>query len=270
MLLIYSVFIYSSQVYAENNSDQIILEKNSQIIPEKPTATETISADILAKSFIIYDINNKKIVRSQNAFTPLPIASLTKVITVGTLLDMAKKNNVQLRDETKLKIKYALIQSSNQDADSLGDIYKNSFDKDLLSDANTFLNGLGITDLKLNNLTGLDNYDGTASNVGSAESIAKVFAYMYEHNRDVFEYTKFDEVETENGTIKNTNYTTEKTFGIIASKTGFTYEAGGNLGVIVSPEPGSTYVIVVMHSTKEGRFLDMQKLVKLLPLILKN
>lgn len=93
---------------------------------------------------------------------------------------------------------------------------------------------------------------------------------MYENYRDVFEYTKFDELDTDGGTITNTNQTTKNTFGIMASKTGFTYEAGGNLGVVVSPEPGQAYVIVVMQSTKEGRFVDMQKIVKNLPLILKN
>jgi D-alanyl-D-alanine carboxypeptidase len=229
-----------------------------------------LKENIQAESFVIYDINNQKIVRSQNASTPLPIASLTKVITVGTLMDTAKKNNIQIRDETKYRIQKALIQSSNEDADSLGYIYSYSFGRDLLTDANSLVNTLGINSLNLTNLTGLDNWDGSASNVGSAEAIAKVFAYMYTHYRDVFEYTKFDEYETGYDTIVNTNQGTNSTFGILASKTGFTYTAGGNLAVIVSPEPGRAYVIVVMHSTKEGRFQDMQKLVKLLPLILKE
>lgn len=272
ILLIYSIFLYSNQVYAENIDDAsstIPLVKNSQIVPPKQNLGTT-TEKIQAKSYIIYDIRNQKTIRGQNASTPLPIASLTKVITVGTFLEMAKQNKIELREETKIRIKKALIQSSNQDADSLGYIYKNSFGTDLLADSNKFIESLGIVDLKITNLTGLDNYDGTASNIGSAESIAKVFAYVYEHNRDVFEYTKFEEVEGDFGKIKNTNQGIEKTFGIIASKTGYTLEAGGNLGVIVSPEPGSSYVIVVMNSTKEGRFEDVSKIVKLLPIILKN
>jgi len=270
-LFIYTILIYSTQVFAQKGPEEITLTNTAQIIPNDSSTTEkVISSDLLAKAYVIYDVNNRKVVRSQNAFTPLPIASITKIITVGTLLDTAKKNNIQIQESTKQKIKNALIASSNVDADSLGYIYSYSFGRDLLQDSNEFIKSLGINDLTLTNLTGLDNYDGTASNIGSAESLSKVFAYIYEHNRDVFEYTKFDEVETANGTIKNTNYTTEKTFGIIASKTGFTYEAGGNLGVVVSPEPGSIYVIVVLNSTKEGRFTDMEKLVKLLPLILKN
>jgi len=266
-LLIYSILIYSNQVFAESEDEE--LHRVSQIMPEKKSA-ETVKENILAESFVIYDINNKKIIRSQNAGKPLPIASLTKVITVGTLLDTAKKNNIQIRDETKYRIQKALIQSSNADADSLGYIYSYSFGKDLLVDSNNLINNLGITNLNITNLTGLDNWDGTASNIGSAEAIAKIFAYMYENYRDVFEYSKFDGLDTGWEIIENTNHSIDSTFGVLASKTGYTFAAGGNLAVVVSPEPGRTFVIVVMHSTKEGRFLDMQKLVKLLPLILKE
>lgn len=267
LLLIFTIFIYSTQVFAQ--SDEESLSKLSQIISKNPTE-DILKEQIIAKAYIIYDINNKKIIRSQNAHTLLPIASLTKIITVGTLLATAKKNKIEIRPETKFKIQKALVQSSNEDADSLGYIYSYSFGKDLLADSNQLIQHLGLSSLKLTNLTGLDKWDGTASNIGSAEDIAKVFAFMYENYRDVFEFTKFDEIETEGGIITNTNKVTESTFGIMASKTGFTYEAGGNLGVVVSPEPGRSYVIVVMNSTKEGRFSDMQKIVKLLPIILKE
>jgi D-alanyl-D-alanine carboxypeptidase len=271
LVLVYSIFSYSTQVFAEEEQPNQSLEKVSQIIPVRNSSTTTdIKESLLAKAYVIYDINNKKIIKGQNANLPLPLASLTKIVTVGTLLDTAKKNNIQIRDETKFRIQKALIQSSNEDADSLGYIYNYSFGRDLLTDANNMITNMGINNLTLTNLTGLDNWDGTASNVGTPESIARVFAFMYENYRDVFEYTKFDELDTDGGTITNTNQTTKNTFGIMASKTGFTYEAGGNLGVVVSPEPGQAYVIVVMQSTKEGRFVDMQKIVKNLPLILKN
>lgn len=269
LLLSISIFFYATSVFADENNQGENLQKVDQLIPNKQ-ATTTLRETILAKAFVIYDINNKKVIKSKNANVPMPLASLTKIITVGTLLDTAKKNNIEIRDGTKLRIQKALIQSSNEDADSLGYVYSYSFGRDLLADSNELIKNLGINDLTLTNLTGLDNADGTASNVGSPESIAKVFAFMYENYRSVFEFTKFDEFESEGGTLKNTNKVSQKTFGIMASKTGFTYEAGGNLGVIVSPEPGSAYVIVVMNSTKEGRFDDMQKISKLLPLILKG
>jgi D-alanyl-D-alanine carboxypeptidase len=268
-LLIYMILLYSNQVFAQTLEQPEVLTHNSQIIPQ-PEIQEVKIESLLAKSFVIYDINNKKVVRSSNAQLPLPIASLTKIITVGTLMEQAKRNKIELREETKLRIKKALINSSNEDADSLGEIYSYSFGRNLIDDSNTLAQNLGISSIHLSSLTGLDNADGSASNIGSAESIAKFFAYDYENFRDIFEYTKFDEVDSLDGKIVNTNHSSESTFGMVASKTGFTYEAGGNLGIVVTPEPGSAYVIVVMNSTYDGRFKDMQKLVKALPLILRD
>ncbi len=269
LLLIYTILIYSNPVFAEPAQEPALQQVSADLVIRK-NLPENIKTNILAKAYVIYDINNNKVVRSQNALELLPIASLTKIITVGTLLDTAKKNKIEIREDTKLKIKKALVQSSNEDADSLGYIYNFSFGKDLLEDSNKFIQSFGISDLRLTNLTGLDNNNSTASNIGSSESVAKMFAVMYEKYRDVFEYTKFEELETTDGMIKNTNHSANNTFGIMASKTGFTFEAGGNLGVVVSPEPGQAYVVLVMGSTKEGRFDDVKKLVKLLPIILKN
>ncbi len=266
-LLLYTILIYSNQAFAEteNQQNQAIIKVEGKIQEET-----VVKENILAKAFAIYDLNNEKIIRGQNSGKAFPIASLTKVITVGTFLDTAQKNNITIREETKDRIKRALVQSSNQDADSLGKIYGLSFNKSLLKDSNNLIKNLNIESIKLTNLTGLDNDDGSASNIGSAEDIAKVFAYMYKNHKNVFEYTKFDELASDKGMIINTNQKTDSTFGILASKTGFTEKAGGNLAVVVSPEPGKIFVIVVMHSTKEGRFADVQKLVKLLPLIVKE
>jgi D-alanyl-D-alanine carboxypeptidase len=195
---------------------------------------------------------------------------MQKMKTNFSLLEKAKEQKVEIRNETKLMIQKALISSSNDDANSLGIIYDYSFHSDLLSDTNILLKEVGANDALLTNLTGLDNEDGTPSNLATPLNIAKAFSFFYNNHKDVFEYTKFDELDTDMGKIKNTNQSSDSTFGILASKTGFTYSAGGNLGVIVSPEPGSTFVIVIMGSSKEGRFLDMKKIIRKLPQIINN
>ena len=250
---------------SEQNISNLFQQQNLQGYQENSTLKEKL----VAKSYIIYDINSEQTVRADNANIPLPLASLTKVITVATLLDMAKQSSTTLREETKLIIKKALVSSSNEDADALGYIYSYSFGGDLVADSNKFLKEkLNIHDVNLTSLTGLDNYDGvnlSASNMGSAESMAKIFAYVYDHHREIFEYTRHENVPTEIGNLKNTNKISDNTFGLMASKTGFTWEAGGNLGIIISPSPGESYVVLVMGSTKDGRFRDMEKLTKLLP-----
>ncbi len=266
-LLIYILLIYSSKVSALQEVER---PQNSNIVKEDiPSSAGTQKEFLNAKAYIVYDIVNKKVISGKNFKTPLPIASMTKIITVGTLLKKSKDNNIPVRDETKLRIKKALIQSSNEEADNLGYVYSFSYGSDLLEDSKSLVSSLDTNDVTLTSLTGLDNYDGSASNAASAESMAKIFAYMYENFKDVFEYTKFDELEAGYETITNTNHTSANTFGILASKTGYTFAAGGNLGVIVSPEPGSMYAVVVMGSTKEGRFVDMQKILSKLPNMVK-
>ena len=49
---------------------------------------------------------------------------------------------------------------------------------------------------------------------------------------------------------------------VLASKTGTTDLAGGNLAIIFKPNPTKTVVAVVLGSTPAGRFSDMLKLTK--------
>ena len=275
ILLTYSVFLYSNLAFADqdnsNPENNTFQQQGQNSSTSLITNQQPINEKLVAKSYIIYDINSNRLIKGDNTSTPLPLASLTKVITVATLLEAAKTASTTVRDQTKLIIKKALVSSSNDDAEALGYTYSYSFGGDLVADSNKFLKEkLNIHDVNITSLTGLDNFDGvnlSASNLGSAESMAKIFAYVYEHHREIFEYTRDEYVPTEIGTLKNTNKIADNTFGIMASKTGFTWEAGGNLGIIISPSPGESYVILVMGSTKEGRFNDMEKLTKILPYI---
>lgn len=270
-LLAFSVMLYGNLAFAEDESltQQGLTPGPSPTLPNREGVSTQEPVKLVAKSYIIYDINENKVVKAENETVPLPLASLTKVITVAALLDKAKNASTTVRDETILMIKKALVSSSNEDADALGYRYSYSFGGDLVTASNQFLKEkLNIQDVNLTSLTGLDNFDGvnlSASNIGSAESMAKIFAYVYDHHREIFEYTRHEYVPTEVGTLKNTNKISDNTFGIMASKTGFTWEAGGNLGIIISPSPGQSFVILLMGSTKEGRFKDMEKLTKLLP-----
>lgn len=61
--------------------------------------------------------------------------------------------------------------------------------------------------------------------------------------------------------VKNTNEAVERFPGLIASKTGFTSLAGGNLAVAFEAGPMYPIIIVVLGSTLEERFNDIEKLI---------
>jgi D-alanyl-D-alanine carboxypeptidase len=168
------------------------------------------------------------------------------------------------------------VQSDNEDVEELGEIYKQIFNKDLLQESKKFLQtDLNITNFKFENLTGLDNQaideSGNkkieASNLMTANDLVKVFTYIFDNHRNIFEYTKFENLKTSDKkqVAINTNPNTQKTYGLLISKTGYTETALGNLGVIINFAPNENYLVLVLQSGKEERFADIQKLISAIP-----
>ncbi len=61
--------------------------------------------------------------------------------------------------------------------------------------------------------------------------------------------------------FENTNKDVRSFTGVIASKTGFTDLAGGNLAFMFEAGPMRPIAIVVLGSTAEDRFTDVKKLI---------
>jgi D-alanyl-D-alanine carboxypeptidase len=260
------VNLIKNEQYISQNKIEKWREENKKVI------------NIDAEKYLIYNLNTEKIISSNNESVKSPIASISKVVTVATFLKAFKENKLNINDEkfayAKSKIQKALIQSDNEDAEELGKIYKQIWNRDLLSDSNIFLANLGIQNFKFINLTGLDvekNNTYEVSNFLSTEDLAKVFKYVFKEMPEIFEYTKFKAIKTEDGKeiAINTNDDVENTYGLLISKTGYTEKAKGNLAAIINFSPNENYLIVVLQSGKESRFSDMQKLISIIPNIQK-
>ena len=63
-------------------------------------------------------------------------------------------------------------------------------------------------------------------------------------------------------TLKNTNPEVSHIPGLMLSKTGYTDLAGGNLAVVFDAGIGHPVAIVVLGSTRDERFSDVDRLVK--------
>jgi D-alanyl-D-alanine carboxypeptidase len=227
-------------------------------------------ADIKAKSYVILDLQNNKILKAENENEILPLASLSKVISIGAYLDFKNKNNQAISETDLNLINKILIESDNEKMDNLADNFQKQNKANLLDTVNKYIvnNKSKLNSdnqVKMQNLTGLDIDDTTPGNISSAIDFALLYAQIYEQNKDIFEETKFTNINN----LINTNKEVENTFGLMSSKTGFTDMAGGNLAVIVSPSPGQKYLIVILGSTLSGRFKDIEILNNLLPSIIK-
>lgn len=238
---------------------------------------------INGKAYVVYDLISHEVIASKNETTILPLASITKVmmavsaalhrplkekivISAGSIedgYDLGLKNK-QVWALSEL-LKYTLVFSSNDGAEAVADSFgsKEIFIQQMNNDAKT----LGL-DLVFTDPAGRDVH-GAVGGQGTVIDVARLFAIARKNIPEVMDATtkKRQTVVTSSGKISgipNTNQDIETLPGAEASKTGYTDMAGGNLGVIVDISVGHPVVIVVLGSTREGRFRDMDVLYKAL------
>jgi D-alanyl-D-alanine carboxypeptidase len=60
---------------------------------------------------------------------------------------------------------------------------------------------------------------------------------------------------------ENTNIIAKTVPGLLASKTGYTDLAGGNLAIAFDAGLAHPVIVVVLGSSQEGRFTDVEKLI---------
>ena len=238
---------------------------------------------ITGKSYVVYDVINKKVIAGKNENEVLPLASITKVMTAvsailhkdrNTKITISQKNiedgydlGLKNKQEWKLSelLKYTLVFSSNDGALAIADSFgsKDFFITQMNDDAKVLGLQLVFTDP-----AGRD-MNGKIGGIGTALETAKLFSIARKLIPEILDATtkKRETVITYSGLlggIPNTNQTIETLSGAEASKTGYTDRAGGNLGVIVDISVGHPIVIVVLGSTRQGRFQDIDVLYKAL------
>lgn len=240
---------------------------------------------IVGKSYIIYDLKNKNIIYSKNENEVLPLASLTKVIAAMTASNLADKNtkivirkNLMRKDESldigmkegqiwKMNdlLKYTLTISSNSSIDIIASTISKS-NSAFVTSMNTYMKDLGYKNFYFNSASGLD-YGNLIGGIGTALEYAKLFAKSYETIPDIMSYTINSKVNLNSNSqkiyqIPNTNRSASEIIGLLASKTGFTNAAGGNLSILYEAEINRPIIIVVLGSTIDERFQDVKKILE--------
>ena len=250
------------------------------VIPPVFNKQAFLGLETEAKAYIVYDLKSKKVLASKNESLQLPLASITKVMTaISSTLHKKKTETVTIHDNSiedgydlGLKknqewpleelLKYTLVFSSNDGAEAIAD----SFGKEnFVTLMNTDARALGLTAF-FTDPAGRD-LNGRIGGMGTVLDVAKLFAIARKNIPEVMDATTRKRSTMLSGQIRgipNTNQEVETLSGAEASKTGYTDLAGGNLGVIVDVTLGHPVVIVVLGSTKEGRFKDVDILYKAL------
>jgi len=275
--------VASANLGAANSAQNDTAQNNTQ----NPTRTNIKIPFVPteADAYVIYDASSKTVLSSKNNSKLLPLASLTKVFTAILALETLGKESVitikpsdlETEGESGLKanshwkvkelVPFMLVVSSNDAATALARAMQEKTGKSYKKLFKELANKLGAKSAFALNPSGLDESINMSGAYASAEDVAKAVSYAARKHLDVFEKTtktqlKFYDEDGNEYKAKNTNQAIEFIFNPLLSKTGFTDLAGGNLAIAFELEPGHTIAIVVLASSKEGRFKDVEKLYK--------
>jgi serine-type D-Ala-D-Ala carboxypeptidase (penicillin-binding protein 5/6) len=261
-----------------------------------PTETASLlfpPTTLEAKAVYVYDIRTKTVLFAKNENSRLPLASLTKVMSAlvaedasplyGTItisedaLKAEGDSGLLENEEWSLKdlLDFSLITSSNDGmraiALSLGalsraDATSEAITNDFVREMNSRASELGLKNTYFWNETGLDQSDIKGGAYGTARDISALVEYILEYYPELFRATRettstLQSVDNHSHVAKNTNTIANEIPGLLASKTGLTNTAGGNLIIAFDPELGRPIVVSILGSTEQGRFEDARTLI---------
>lgn len=294
-ILILLVLLTSPFLFKQINFNTKEGEETALVKTEKErTPFENLT--LKAKSVYVLDVKTGNVLYSRNEDAKLPLASLTKIMTVIVATDVLPLSTVVTIDKQDIKeegdsgllvnekwrlsdiIDFTLTSSSNDGASaiatvagSLGQTLYGTPTKKAKSDfvqkMNEKTQELGLVDTYFLNETGLDIKNNLSGSYGTAKEIAYMMEYALKNKLGVIEATSRDLVSVESlsnveHTATNTNKGINNVPGIIASKTGFTDLAGGNLVIAFDAGMMRPIIISVLGSTVDGRFSDVEILAK--------
>lgn len=245
---------------------------------------------LTARAAFVWDVKKQRILFNKNGDDVLPLASITKMMTTLVSYELLTATDTVRISKAAIKTSgdsgfregetftahnlsnLTLIESSNDGAVALSEAGGNatgmlgSPEATFVAAMNMRAKQLSLHAMNFSNVTGLDLSTTTSGAYGSARDVSLLMEYIITHYPDVLALTRMDMTTVNNTsdeyhTAKNTNTIVNKIDGLIASKTGYTTLAGGNLVVAVNVGLNHPIIITVLDSTESGRFDDVLNLV---------
>lgn len=244
---------------------------------------------LIAEAAFVLDVNSQRVLYSKSPDTVLPIASITKLMTAlvahelvtdetpiviprEAALQESRSGLIPGERFTKQALAdYAVIASSNDAAYSLATVVGAQLNADrpyqsFVESMNIRAEELSLPTLEFRNPTGLDISPTEAGAFGSARDITFLVQYLLQEYPSVLEPTTIASTRVYNAAgdfhdAENTNRIINTIPNLLASKTGYTDLAGGNLTIAFDAGFNRPIIITVLGSTFQGRFRDIETLV---------
>lgn len=259
-------------------------EKVAEITPVISLPNVFDDIEIGGDAAIVYDLKTGDVLFGKEEETPLPLASVTKLLSahlaVSTLgengyikitpEDLAPEGDSALLVSETWRVgdlaRFTLISSSNDGAHALTRAASERENKTPATFLSQAAVALSLPQTYALNGTGLDTNQYTGGAYGSAKDVAYLLNAMYETNRDLLldatqANASFSSTEGFEHHASTTNDLAGRIPQLVGAKTGYTDLAGGNLAILLEVAPQRPVAIVVLGSTREGRFEDVENLV---------
>jgi D-alanyl-D-alanine carboxypeptidase (penicillin-binding protein 5/6) len=257
----------------------------TQVAVATPAAPDAFAnVPLEAKAAIVYDLSTGETLYAKNADVQLPLASLTKLLTVYAALNTLSPNTpITISDDAAHL--YAPRAFSAGQTFALADLARLTLTASLndgaaaIAEATAGREGrsqsamlagaaaaLGLSQTYAINGSGLDVNTAISGGYGSAHDLARLAGALVEKAPTIAEATtlNFAQAVSEGGTsfkVKNTDPMTETVPRLLLSKTGYTDLAGGNLALVFDSGIGHPIAVVVLGSSQKARFTDGAALV---------
>lgn len=291
LVLVFGVTYISDARNLIKNNDESGARANVATSGETDPVDPFADISIQATSAYVWDMKSQRALYNKNADEQLPLASVAKLMTAllayELLGDDAKvtigadaiaqdgESGLLSGEQFSLRelIDLTLITSSNDGAYALASAAGASIEggnygtRSFVELMNIRTEEIGLSRTTFNNTTGLDISESEAGAHGSARDVAFLMEYLIAEYPSVFEMTRERQAYIANNfglthDAANTNYQVGNIAGVLASKTGYTTLAGGNLVVAFDAGLNHPVIVAVLGSSYNGRFSDVTTLIE--------
>ncbi len=260
---------------------------NTSIMKKNTAANAFSSISIVGKAAIVYDLATNKILFSKNSDAQLPLASVTKLLTIYTAVKYLGVNahipitraDINVYGDSDFDpgevftlgklAGLTLVGSINDGAAAIARTTAKRMETKggvsrLLS---SVAQSEGLAQMYALNGSGLDSSATISGGYGSPYDVALLAGKFLKEAPNISTFTTkpVATITSLNGIVhtkRNTDPYVSDIAGIQLSKTGYTILAGGNLVVVFDASFGHSIAVVVLGSTEKSRFTDVLKLIK--------
>jgi len=259
-------------------------------IPTRPIGKEISNISIQATAAYVWDVRGQRALYQKNEQAALPIASITKLMTALVTHELITDRTDVILPAVAIKQdgdsgllpgeiltinqlnQLALVSSSNDAAFALANaagalLGDRAPVSQFVSAMNIRADELQLPSLTFYNTTGLDENTTVPGGIGSAKDVSFLLEYIITRYPEIIDITQvpITRVYNSDGVFhdaENTNPVIDRIPNLLASKTGYTDLAGGNLTVAFNLGFDRPIIITVLGSTRDARFSDVLTLVE--------